>query len=336
MKKKHRKYCPYCGEKISEKKEGDILREYCNICKIFFYDNPLPVVSCILENDRNIILVKRGNKPYKGMWCLPSGFAETGESIETAALRELKEETGVKAGITNLVDVDSCTNYFYGDLIFLTFEVERTGGKLIAGDDAVEVKYFPLNKIPKLAFDSNTKAVNAYIKSKVDYWAIVDSFNLTIEDVKYAEKKKNLLSDRLIDVIENNSELIATLWLKDVTTKKSTYHYQKYEQKDIFERGKKIILQFGKWLEGFINEKDIRNFYFQLGEERKTEGFALSEVMSALILIRKNIWEFALSKGMWQKTIDIYMALELERRMMLFFDRASFYIIRGFETGKKA
>ncbi len=97
MKKKKRNFCPYCSEKISKKLENEIFREYCPSCNIFFYDNPLPVVSTILEKDRNILLVKRGNKPYKGMWCLPSGFAETGETIEIAALRELEEETGVKS-----------------------------------------------------------------------------------------------------------------------------------------------------------------------------------------------------------------------------------------------
>ncbi|MBA1340532.1 MAG: hypothetical protein C5S40_00090 [ANME-2 cluster archaeon] len=57
----------------------------------------------------------------------------------------------------------------------------------------------------------------------------------------------------------------------------------------------------------------------------------MSEVLSALSLSRKHIWEFALSQGMWNKPIDIYMALELERRMMLFFDNASYHIARGFE-----
>ena len=58
-----------------------------------------------------------------------------------------------------------------------------------------------------------------------------------------------------------------------------------------------------------------------------------SEVISALSLIRKNIWEFALSQGLWNETIDIYTALELERRMMLFFDKAAFYLSRGYESG---
>jgi len=51
--------------------------------------------------------------------------------------------------------------------------------------------------------------------------------------------------------------------------------------------------------------------YRTLGVVRKKEGYALSELISALSLIRKYIWEFALSQGMWNKTIDIYRTLQI-------------------------
>jgi hypothetical protein len=55
-------------------------------------------------------------------------------------------------------------------------------------------------------------------------------------------------------------------------------------------------------------------------------------VLSTLSLIKKHLWEFALSQGMWQKTIDIYMTLELNRRIVIFFDKAVFYTTQGYET----
>ncbi|MCD4772750.1 MAG: NUDIX domain-containing protein [Bacteroidales bacterium] len=332
MKKKKRRFCPYCSDKIIYKNEDDVLREHCPSCNIFFYDNPLPVVSSVLEKDRKILLVKRGNKPYKGMWCLPSGFAETGETIEAATLRELREETGIKAKITSLIDADSCTNYLYGDLIFLSFEVEQTGGKLEAGDDAIATKYFPIDKIPKLAFSSNTKAVEAYIKSKKDYWAILDSFNLSLSKDKFKKKEINLLSNKLIEMIEKNTKSIAELWLLDISSNKSTPHYHLFDKQKLLERSQIVISQLSKWLSMDYNKHDIRNFYKQLGNERRKEDFALSEVISSLSLIRKHIWEFALSRGIWNTTIDIYIALELGRRMMLFFDKATYYVSIGYET----
>ena len=180
MRKKKRLYCVHCGNTITRRDEDGILRDYCINCDVFFYDNPLPVVSTILPIDRSILLVKRKFRPYKGMWCLPSGFAEVDESIEDAAVRELEEETGVKGKIISLVDVDSCSNYFYGDLIFLTFEAVQIGGSLAPGSDTIAVKYYPVGKIPRLAFDSNTKAVRTFIQNKSDYWAIIDSFSAAV------------------------------------------------------------------------------------------------------------------------------------------------------------
>ena len=53
-----------------------------------------------------MLLVKRKHDPFKGLWCLPMGFAESGESIESAALRELEEEAGIQGKILGLVNVE--------------------------------------------------------------------------------------------------------------------------------------------------------------------------------------------------------------------------------------
>jgi ADP-ribose pyrophosphatase YjhB (NUDIX family) len=331
LSKRKRKYCPFCGAGIIKRKEGDVLREYCPSCQTFFYDNPLPVVSCILLKEREVLLVKRGNQPYKGKWCLPSGFAETGESIQAAALRELEEETGLQGKITGLVDADSTKNYFYGDLIFHTFEVEPTGGTLKAGDDAVDVKYFPIHHTPLLAFKSNTEAINTFIKAKSEFWAIIDSFSLSVSSKNIAKHHPNFLSDILVEVIEKNAELISDHWVKDVIINKSTPSYNLISPKELSMRFNDDAGQYISWLTGNYSYEKMKKYYRNLGAMRKKEGYALSELISALSLIRKYIWEFALAQGMWNKTIDIYRTLELERRMMLFFDKASYNVCKGYE-----
>ncbi len=310
--------------------EGDTLRDFCKSCDTFFYDNPLPVASTIVVSDRKVLLVKRKNDPKKGEWCLPSGFAETGESIEAAARRELEEETGIKGKTIDFVCVDSANDSFYGDLIFVTFEAEWISGDLIAGDDAEEVEFFSFDKIPPLAFTSNTKAVRRYLHNKKEYWAIIDSFSLSVGDKAAGSKSGDYLSDRLVRLIEENADIIANRWLNDVTTNTSTPTYAISDSEASRERILIVLRQFRKWLGGFYDDNDIRDYYRKLGLERKHEGFALSEIISAISLTRKHIWEFALSQRMWTKTIDIYMTLELERRMMIFFDRATFYAARGY------
>jgi ADP-ribose pyrophosphatase YjhB (NUDIX family) len=329
---KRRKHCSFCGGNISQRKEGGILRDYCGSCDTFFYENPLPVVSSIVVVDRELLLVKRKYEPHIGEWCLPSGFAETGESIQGAALRELEEETGVKGKIIDFVCVDSAYSSMYGDLIFVTFEAEWIKGDLLAGDDAEEVQFFPFSKLPPLAFNSNTNAVRRYVNDKQEYWSIIDSFSLSIDVFDDQPKGGDYLSDKLIKLIESNAEIIARRWLNNVRTNKSSPTYVNADPEATLHRNMLVVGQFGKWLGGFYKDDDIREFYRKLGMERKQEGFALSEILSAISLTRKYIWEFALSQRLWNSTIDIYMTLELERRMMLFFDRASYYAAKGYES----
>lgn len=332
MPKKPRKYCPYCSDKISIRSEHDTDREYCVSCNVFFYDNPLPVVSAIVIKDREVLLVKRKNEPYKHKWCLPSGFSEIGESIQQACLRELEEETGIIGQISGLVDADSTPNYFYGDLIFHTFEVEQIGGTMQAGDDALEVKYFPIHETPELAFTSNTKALEVFIKSKAEYWAIIDSFKQSIAGLEGAAYKHNFLSDVLVEMIENNAATIAVRWMDDIRTNPSTPSYKEFDHATLFKRINTVLSQFEEWLGGHYDHQEMRDFYFNLGKRRKEAGINMSEVLSALSLSRKHIWEFALSQNLWVKTIDIYRTLELNRRVVIFFDKAAYYVAKGYES----
>lgn len=332
MKKKDRHFCHFCGGPVTLKIEDGIQRDFCNACNLFFYKNPLPVVSTIVAEDRRILLVKRGNRPYKGAWCLPSGFVETGESIQHAALRELTEEAGIVGRILGLVDVHSYKSRFYGDLIFITFEVEQTGGMLQPGSDTVKAEYFPIDSLPSLAFPSNKRAMQYYVAGKSEYWAIIDSFSKSLgkEDSRHVER--NLLSDKLVDLIERNAEIIAQIWIDDALTNPSTRGFRHFDHSRLFRDVCRILSHFGSWLGGVYKDSEIRGYYNELGRESRKEGLALSNVLSTLSLIKKHLWEFALSQGMWHKTLDIYMNLELNRRIVIFFDKAVFYTTQGYET----
>lgn len=329
--KKQRQFCLYCGGTTIKKHEGDVRRDFCPVCNSYFYENPLPVVSSILESSRQILLVKRDRAPSKGLWCLPTGFAEAGESIEEAALRELAEETGIKGKIIKLLDVDSYKSRFYGDLLFLTFIVEQSGGRLCAGDDCSQARFWPVNKLPPLAFRSNKRALDAYIKSRRDYWAIFDSIEHTDKMKPAPAVAKNSLTRRLVNVILRNKEKIIEQWLEDVAVNPSTAEYHKVERTVLYNICDRILSHLTLWMGGVHDVSKIKNFYTKLGRERKKSGFKISEALSALSLIRKHIWTFALAQDSLQKNLDLYMTFELQRRMTVFFDLATFYLTRGHE-----
>lgn len=113
----------------------------------------LTVDIVIKRRNGSIILIKRRNPPYQGLYALPGGFVEEGETVEAAAIREAEEETGLKVKLTNLIGVYSDPNRDpRGHTVSIAYLAQEQGGTLHPATDATEAKSF---KTPphKLAFD---------------------------------------------------------------------------------------------------------------------------------------------------------------------------------------
>jgi 8-oxo-dGTP diphosphatase len=122
-----------------------------------------------------LLLVNRKREPFKGKWCLPGGFVDIDEELETAAARELAEETGL-AGVQleQMHTFGKVGRDPRGRVITVTFMgIAAKGQKRIkASDDAAKARWFDIEKLPKdLAFDHNkvTKFAIAKLKKKNIY-----------------------------------------------------------------------------------------------------------------------------------------------------------------------
>ena len=112
-------------------------------------------VVVFTKDKKEILLVKRGNNPFRGMWALPGGKMELSETLERAAKRELKEETGIKdVSLRQLGIFDDPKRDPRGRVISVAcLGFVKSNAKVNAGSDAKEVKWFSLGRLPKLAFD---------------------------------------------------------------------------------------------------------------------------------------------------------------------------------------
>ena len=130
------------------------------------YKNPLLTVDIIIEINGKIVLIQRANPPYG--WALPGGFVDYGESLESSAIREAKEETGLEVTLTGLLGVYSRPDR---DPRFHTLSVVYLAGGsgvLEGGDDAARARIFSPTALPEpMAFD-HSEIVRDYLKFKDD------------------------------------------------------------------------------------------------------------------------------------------------------------------------
>ncbi|MFH1308187.1 MAG: NUDIX domain-containing protein [archaeon] len=157
------------------------------------YENPKVTVDLVVftikDNDLKVLLIKRAIEPYKGNWAIPGGFLKINETVEEAAKRELKEETGIETVyLEQLYTFSQPDRDPRGRVITVTHLalVNSSELKLKASSDAAEAHWFSTYKIPKLAFDHN-KILEYAIKRlrwKFEYTTIAfsllpDKFTLT-------------------------------------------------------------------------------------------------------------------------------------------------------------
>jgi 8-oxo-dGTP diphosphatase len=123
---------------------------------------PLVGVSTVVHHDGMVLLVERAKPPWQGVWSLPGGHVEWGETLREAAIREVLEETGIAIVIDRLVDTIDVINRDDSGLIrshyaLTVFAGRMVGGVLRPGSDAVRVTWVELARLSSLALLPGTR-----------------------------------------------------------------------------------------------------------------------------------------------------------------------------------
>jgi len=114
--------------------------------------NPFPTVDIIIEVEGGIVLIKRKNPPYG--WAIPGGFVDYGETVEAAAVREAREETGLDIDLTGLLGVYSDPSRDPRHHTISTVFIAAASGRPVADDDAADAGVFTKDDLPEeIAFD---------------------------------------------------------------------------------------------------------------------------------------------------------------------------------------
>lgn len=113
----------------------------------------LTVDSLTRDDQGRLLLVRRGHPPFEGRWALPGGFVETGETTETACVRETREETGLEVEVEGLAGVYSRPDRDpRGHTVSVVYRCRAVGGEAEGGDDAAEARWFAPHELARLEF----------------------------------------------------------------------------------------------------------------------------------------------------------------------------------------
>ena len=156
-------FCSHCGHPVRvEIPAGDNrLRHVCPACGAVHYHNPKMVVGCIPEWEDKVLLCRRAIEPRHGLWTLPAGFMENGETTAEGAARETLEEAGARVEVIGLYSMISLPDI---NQVYLVFRARLLHLDFAPGEESLEATLFDEHEIPweNLAFRTIQRTLRQY------------------------------------------------------------------------------------------------------------------------------------------------------------------------------
>ncbi len=160
-------YCSQCGAQVGVRvPEGDNRpRHVCGACGAIHYQNPKVVVGCIPEWEDCVLLCRRAIEPRYGLWTLPAGFMERGESAHEGAARETLEEADARVEVLDLYSLFSLPRI---DHVYLLFRARLLDLGFGPGTESLEVRLFREDEIPwdEIAFAVVKETLKLYFADR--------------------------------------------------------------------------------------------------------------------------------------------------------------------------
>jgi ADP-ribose pyrophosphatase YjhB (NUDIX family) len=158
------RFCPRCAGPLEPRqlKPAEPARLVCTRCGFVFYLDPKIAVGTIIQSDGGIVLVRRAIEPGYGKWVFPGGYVDRGETLPAAAVREAREECGLRVRIDGLVNVYS---YAGRAPIIVVYAATAVGGSLAVDDECLETAEFAKSSLPwdDLAFRSTQDGLRDFL-----------------------------------------------------------------------------------------------------------------------------------------------------------------------------
>ncbi len=161
------KHCRVCGAVVAYRMPADDNREraLCSACGEIHYENPINVVGTVPVWDAQVLLCRRNIEPRFGLWTLPAGFLELGESTAEGALRETVEEAGARIEMQGLFTV---FNVVRAGQLHLFYRARMLDATLDPGPETIEARLFREDEVPwdELAFRTVRQTLEHFFEDR--------------------------------------------------------------------------------------------------------------------------------------------------------------------------
>jgi ADP-ribose pyrophosphatase YjhB (NUDIX family) len=137
----------------------------CTACGFVFYQDPKVAVLALVPWQGGLVMVRRAIEPGYGLWVVPGGFVDLGETLEEAVVRETREEAGLEVRVVRLLNAYS---YHTSRVVVLAYVTEGLNGSVTPGDEELEARVFRPEEIPwdLIPFRSTHDALREYLNSE--------------------------------------------------------------------------------------------------------------------------------------------------------------------------
>jgi hypothetical protein len=142
--------------------------------------------------------------------------------------------------------------------------------------------------------------------------------------------KMTPVAQRLVELIENDAEELATNWYNDVCINVKLPSYHQFDKEELYNRAFAVYSQLGQWIAWETTKEDVAKQYLAHGAQRKQQKFELAEVVQALIRMRVHLFRKVLSEGLLDTAYELNQAIELYIQVVRYFDRAVYFTIVGY------
>ncbi|HNY64116.1 MAG TPA: hypothetical protein PKM41_01680 [Deltaproteobacteria bacterium] len=140
-----------------------------------------------------------------------------------------------------------------------------------------------------------------------------------------------MISEKIVSLIKDNASLLTERLMEDLLSRQETRSYRNLDRAVLKNRVFDVYNWLDAWLQGDKAKGEIRNHYVEMGRQRFREDIPLEEAVMALMLIKRHLWLFVEEQNYSESSFMLHQALEFNNRVVLFFDRAIYFTVMGYQ-----